>query len=158
MTDASLPSPSSTGRRRAGARIPAVAHSGDGAGGLVLYQDSDLITRHGRACPGHPRRPAAASQDEKPRILDLFVKSGSSFAAWMAGTSPAMTAVSICGNWYYAAIGREAAIARERLLAKLNAMAETIQRRRERHGEAPPDASDPPIAEAALDAPQAVDS
>ena len=42
-------------------------------------------------------------------------------------------------GWSYAAIGREAAIARERLLAKLNAMAETIQRRRERHGEAPPD-------------------
>ncbi len=57
------------------------------------------MTRHGQACPGHPRRPAAASQDEKPRILDLFLKSGSSFAAWMAGTSPAMTAVSICGNW-----------------------------------------------------------
>jgi hypothetical protein len=37
-------------------------------------------------------------------------------------------------------------------------MAETIQRRRERHSDAQPDASDPPIAGAALDAPQAVDS
>jgi hypothetical protein len=67
------------------------------------------MTRHGRACPGHPkaiawqssaRRQAAASQDEKPRIFRLFLRRGISFAAWMAGTSPAMTAVSIFGNWY----------------------------------------------------------
>jgi hypothetical protein len=48
--------------------------------------------------------------------------------------------------------------ARERLLAKLNAMAENIKRRRELHGEAPPGEDDSPIAEPALDAPKAVDS
>jgi hypothetical protein len=37
----------------------------------------------------------------------------------------------------YAAIGREEAISRERLLAKLNSMAETIRRRRERLGASP---------------------
>jgi hypothetical protein len=37
-------------------------------------------------------------------------------------------------------------------------MAENIQRRRELHGEAPQDGSDSPIVEAALDAPQVVDS
>jgi len=58
------------------------------------------MTRHGRACPGHPRRPAAASQDEKPRIRSRFLMRESSFTAWMAGTSPAMTAVSVFGNWY----------------------------------------------------------
>jgi hypothetical protein len=53
---------------------------------------------------------------------------------------------------------------RERLLAKLNSMAENIKRHRELHGDAPPGedaasgAYDSPIAEAALDAPQAVDS
>jgi hypothetical protein len=59
------------------------------------------MTRHGRACPGHPRRQAVASQGEKPRILSLFLMSGNSYTAWMAGTSPAMTAVGIFGNWYY---------------------------------------------------------
>ena len=66
------------------------------------YQGLELMTRHGRACPGHPHRPAAASQDENPPILSLFLRSGSSFAAWMAGSSPAMTAVSIFANWYNA--------------------------------------------------------
>ncbi len=47
---------------------------------------------------------------------------------------------------------------RERLLAKLNGVAGNIVRRRERHGEAPPREDDSTIAEAALDAPQAVDS
>jgi len=75
------------------------------------------MTRHGRACPGHPkaiawqssaRRQAAASQDEKPRIFSLFLRRGISFAAWMAGTIPgsspgtAMTALGIFGNWYKA--------------------------------------------------------
>jgi hypothetical protein len=62
----------------------------------------------------------------------------------------------------YAAVdGAEAAYdegGRERLLAKLNAMAENIKRHRELHGDAPPDEDDSPIAEAALDAPQAIDS
>ena len=47
---------------------------------------------------------------------------------------------------------------RERLLAKLNSMAENIIRRRELHGDAAPGEVDSPIAEAALDAPQVVDS
>ena len=59
---------------------------------------------------------------------------------------------------------------RERLLAKLNSMAENIIRHRELHGDSPQGEADPPdaddgpgavdstIAEAALDAPQAVDS
>jgi len=53
---------------------------------------------------------------------------------------------------------------REKLLAKLNRMAENIQRRRALHGGAAPgendslDAEDSTIAEAALDAPQTVDS
>jgi hypothetical protein len=77
-----------------------------------LYQWPKSMTRHGRACPGHPkaiawqssaRRPAAASQDEKPRIFSLFLSRGISFTAWMAGTSPAMTPVSIFGNWCYGA-------------------------------------------------------
>ena len=42
--------------------------------------------------------------------------------------------------------------ARERLLAKLNAMAENIKRRRELHGEAAPGETDSTEAEAALDA------
>ena len=37
-------------------------------------------------------------------------------------------------------------------------MVENVQRRRERHDEAPPAGSDSPIAEVALDAPQAFDS
>jgi hypothetical protein len=58
---------------------------------------------------GHPkaiarqssaRRQAAASQDEKPRILSLFLMRGSTFAAWMAGTSPALTAVRSFGDRY----------------------------------------------------------
>jgi hypothetical protein len=67
----------------------------------MSYQRPKSMTRHGRACPGHPRRQAAASQDEKPRIFSLFLRRRISFAAWMAGTSPAMTAVSIFGNWYH---------------------------------------------------------
>ena len=61
----------------------------------------------------------------------------------------------------YAALdGAEAAYdegGRERLLAKLNAMAENIKRHRELHGDAPPGEDDSPIAEAALDAPQAIE-
>jgi hypothetical protein len=53
-------------------------------------------------------------------------------------------------GWRHAAIGREGAIARERLLTKLNAMAETVKRRRELHGAAPPGEDDSPIAQAAL--------
>jgi hypothetical protein len=65
------------------------------------------MTRHGRACPGHPkaiarqssaRRQAVASQDERPRIFSLFLRRGIDLAAWMAGTSPAMTAAGIFGN------------------------------------------------------------
>jgi hypothetical protein len=41
---------------------------------------------------------SAASQDEMPRIRGFFLMRGSSFAAWMAGTSPAMTAVGNFGN------------------------------------------------------------
>jgi hypothetical protein len=37
-------------------------------------------------------------------------------------------------------------------------MAETIQRRRKRHGDAPPEGDHSPFAEVALDATQAVDS
>ena len=44
-------------------------------------------------------------------------------------------------GWSYAAIGREEAISRERLLAKLNSMAEHVKRRRELHGDAPPGAT-----------------
>ena len=74
----------------------------------------------------------------------------------------------------YAAVdGAEAAYdegAREKLLAKLNAMAENIKRHRELHGDAAPGEADWPgeddwpgaddstIAEAALDAPQAIDA
>jgi len=67
------------------------------------------MTRHRRACPGHPkaiakkssaRRQAAVPQDGKPRILSPFLGSGIGFAAWMAATSPAMTAVGISGRWY----------------------------------------------------------
>jgi hypothetical protein len=47
--------------------------------------------------------------------------------------------------------------ARERLLTKLNAMAENIKRHRELHGDAPPGEDDSPIAEAALDAPQTIE-
>jgi len=106
MTDASLPSPSSTGRRRAAREreYRRVAHSGDGAGGLVLCGD--------RARGGDLAR--AGAPDRRPDLRG----------------------------------GRE----------RRHAMAETIQRHRERHDEAPPDGSDSPIAEAALDAPQAIDS
>ena len=62
---------------------------------------------------------------------------------------------------YSAIDGAEAAYdegGRERLLAKLNSMAENIKRHREIHGDGPPGEDDSPIAEAALDAPQAIDS
>jgi hypothetical protein len=48
--------------------------------------------------------------------------------------------------------------ARERLLAKLNAMAERIRRHGETQRGAPPDEDDSPTVEAALDAPQSPDS
>ena len=70
-------------------------HSIDGAACRTrrqLYRRPKAMTRHGRACPGHPRRRAAASQEGKPRIRRLLWKSQVSFTAWMAGTSPAMTA------------------------------------------------------------------
>jgi hypothetical protein len=57
------------------------------------------MTRHGRARPGHPRRRTAAPKDGKPRILSPLLRNGISGAAWMAGTSPAMTAVRPFGNW-----------------------------------------------------------
>ncbi len=56
--------------------------------------------RHGRACPGHPRRPSAsdAGKREKPcdRPPSCRSRRGGTRScggpAWMAGTSPAMTA------------------------------------------------------------------
>jgi hypothetical protein len=74
---------------------------------MSSYQRPQATTRHGRARPGHPRRQAAVSQDEKPRILSLFLRSTVSFAAWMAGTSPAMTMVGVFGDWYEIAISGE---------------------------------------------------
>ena len=69
-------------------------------------------------------------------------------------------------SWSYAAIddADAAAGAGAKLLAKLNAVAETIKRRRELHGDAAPNEADSPdeaestIAEAALDAPQTIDT
>jgi hypothetical protein len=52
----------------------------------------------------------------------------------------------------YAAIGRQGAIARARLLAKLNALAEPIKRRRALYGDAPQGEAGQPTAETALDA------
>ena len=42
-----------------------------------------IQTRHGRACPGHPRRPEPRRQHTKPRLAP---------SAWMDGSSPSMTA------------------------------------------------------------------
>ncbi len=58
------------------------------------------MTRHARPCAGHPRRHAAASPDETPRFISLLLMGGSSFAAWMPGTRPGMTAVGSLRNWY----------------------------------------------------------
>jgi len=77
-------------------------HSIDGAACRTrrqLYRRPKAMTRHGRACPGHPRRRAAASQEGKPRIRRLLWKSQVSFTAWMAGTSPAMTAAIVFDDW-----------------------------------------------------------
>jgi hypothetical protein len=58
-----------------------------------------LHMRHGRACPGHPRRWAANTSGD---CHDLVKRHGKIVAnlfhfldwtTWMAGTSPAMTAV-----------------------------------------------------------------
>ena len=50
---------------------------------------ASIITRHGRACPGHPRLGGGT-------LSDLFPHDGVSVSgggtAWVAGTSPAMTA------------------------------------------------------------------
>ncbi len=36
-----------------------------------------------------------------PRILSVFLRRGINGAAWMAGTSPAMTAVSLINGWHH---------------------------------------------------------
>ena len=63
-------------------------------------------------------------------------------------------------SWSYAAIdGADGtAGAGAKLLAKLNAVAEDVMRRRERHRGAAPGEAESTIAEAALDAPQAIDT
>jgi integrase len=65
-----------------------------------LCQGSQLMTRHARPCAGRPRRHAAASPDESPRFISFLLMGGSSFAAWMPGTRPGMTAVGSLRNWY----------------------------------------------------------
>ena len=44
-------------------------------------------------CPAIHAAPLPVRIDEKTQIPGIFLRHGSSFAAWMAGTSPAMTAV-----------------------------------------------------------------
>ena len=56
--------------------------------------------RHGRACPGHPRRPSASTQASAKSLATVRLSCPSRRGgtcscggpAWMAGTSPAMTA------------------------------------------------------------------
>jgi hypothetical protein len=57
-----------------------------------------LPPRHGRACPGHPRRRSTIQQKiirvsaggrKTPENLQDYLR----LTAWMAGTSPAMTAL-----------------------------------------------------------------
>ena len=52
---------------------------------------ANAMTRHGRTCSGHPRRRATASQDDKPHILSVFLRSVINFAAWMAGLVPRLS-------------------------------------------------------------------
>ena len=47
------------------------------------------IPRHARACPGHPRRAAAGPVSERAAAVRRALRNG---PAWVAGTSPAMTA------------------------------------------------------------------
>ena len=168
----------------AGARIPAHPHSGDGSGGLVLCGDR--------------RREAAISRERVRQIVAQALEAGDSESklvharVQIARLEPALrlaarsvadgelsaidrllrvldrldryAALDGAGSASYAASGRE------RLLAKLNRMAENIKRHRELHGDAPPgeadspdaddwpDADDSTTAEAALDAPQTADS
>jgi hypothetical protein len=58
-----------------------------------------LRIRHGRACPGHPRRWAANTSGYSHDLVKRHRKMAAnlfrffSWATWMAGTSPAMTAL-----------------------------------------------------------------
>src|SRR6185369_12298723 len=70
------------------------AAGGEGAGGHPLL-------RHGRACPGHPRRGVSRKQPGRCERIHINDPSGCCLAlpcpaawrgtTWMAGTSPAMT-------------------------------------------------------------------
>ena len=59
---------------------------------------SAQLPRHGRACPGHPRRWAANTSEDCHDLVKRHSKIVANLfhfldrTTWMAGTSPAMTA------------------------------------------------------------------
>jgi hypothetical protein len=66
-----------------------------------LYRRSEFTTRHGRACPGHPRGEAASTLQEETENAPPFVLRSGGLTAWMAGTSPAMTSHCLRSLVYY---------------------------------------------------------
>jgi hypothetical protein len=136
VTQASLPSPSFPGRRRAARerefrRIGILATAPAGWSYAAIGREE------------------AISRERAPQIV------ASAFEAGDSETKLVHARASGRLNRYAAIDAADAADrggGRKRRLAKLNAMAENLEQRRERHGEAAPGEADSTDAEAALDA------
>ena len=172
MTEASLPSPSSTARRPAAKdrefrRIRILAMVQAGWSYAAIGREEAISRERVRQIVAQ----ALEAGDSETKLVHARVQiarlepalrlAARSVADGELAAIDRLLRVLDRLDRYAAVDGAEAAYdegGRERLLAKLNAMAENIKRHRELHGDAPPDDDDSPIAEAALDAPQAIDS
>ena len=172
MTEAPLPSPSATTRRRATRerefrRISILTMVQSGWSYAAIGREEAISRERVRQIVA---KAFAAGESETKLVPRGRRSPGSSRrcglprAASPTATSPRSTGCCGCStdstdNVADAAFDEGA---REKLLAKLNSMAENIQRHRERHGDGAPGEDDSlgkdDLTIAALDAPQAVDS
>jgi len=156
VTHAPLPSPSSTDRRRAARdrefrRIRILAMVQAGWSYAAIGREEAISRERVRQIVAQ----AFEAGENETKLVHARVQ--------IARLEPALrlAARSVADGDLAAIDGAEAAAdegGRERLLAKLNTMAENIKRHREIHGDASPGEDDSPIAEAALDVPQAIES
>ncbi len=172
MTQAPLPSPSATGRRRATRkrefrRIRILAMVQAGWSYAAIGREEAISRERVRQIvaqaleAGESETKLVHARVQLARLEPALRLAARSVADGDLAAIDRLLRVLDRLDRYVAIDGADAADhegGRERLLAKLNAMAENIKRHRELHGEAPPGEDDSPIPEAALDAPQAVDS
>ncbi len=166
MTQAPLPSPSATGRRRATRkrefrRIRILAMVQAGWSYAAIGREEAISRERVRQIvaqaleAGESETKLVHARVQLARLEPALRLAARSVADGELSAIDRLLRVLDRLDRYSAIDGADPAYddnARERLLTKLNTMAENIKRHREIHGDAPLNDDDSPIAEAALDA------